>query len=655
MKLIINKKVLILLSFFLPFIFTSYSQKDSFGKPEFDDFKIENQTPNGTENAIILLKQGNIYYDVVNGKFKIIYEIQQKVKILTEEGVSWGTVDIFYNKGEYVENIIGWSHNIENGELKSSKLTKDYIFDEEIETNSHKIKFALPNVKKGTIIEYKYRLVSDVYYDMPSFYFQTSIPVKYSKLSILIPEYFEYNISLKGYEQVEKKEFQESQSLRIFYGGPAIRCQSTKHEYIAKDLPALKPEKFLWQVADYLSGVSFELKATRFPEDYYRPYTQKWEDVDKFISENTNFNRYISRNNPYSSEVLELKNTITEEDKLIEAIFELVKKKIVWDKNYNLLSDPSKAIKDGIGNNAQINAVLISALKSVDIKASPVLLRMRSEGILPIGLPSLKNLSTFIVRAQTSDGKFLYLDGSAKYGGTNMLPEELLVSQARVYDETEINKWVNLQSLEKNQKNSLIETQLSSNGELTGVLNHNYRNQFAYNTRENFATYKDSLSYISSLENTLGVTIQTYEQKNFSNSLKTLQEKIHFSAEKSFVNDYLYVNPLIFPYIEKNYFTESDRKLPVEFNYPFILQINSTLKIADDYMIEELPQSIRLVMGEKAITFQYLVSQHDNVIQTSFRLELNQIIFATTEYKGLSDFWGEIVKANSQLIVLKKK
>ena len=100
MKSIINKKVLILLSFFLPFIFTSYSQKDSFGKPEFDDFKIENQTPNGTENAIILLKQGNIYYDVVNGKFKIIYEIQQKVKILTEEGVSWGTVDIFYNKGE---------------------------------------------------------------------------------------------------------------------------------------------------------------------------------------------------------------------------------------------------------------------------------------------------------------------------------------------------------------------------------------------------------------------------------------------------------------------------------------------------------------------------------------------------------------------------
>jgi hypothetical protein len=649
------KRNSLLICFLLPIFFTLFSQKDNFGKPNEIDFTTESLSFDTTAHAVIMSKNGNIYYDVVNGKFKIVYEIQNKIKILSDEGVSWGTVTIAYNKGEYVENIIGWSHNVENGELKSSKLTKEYIFDEEIETDSHEIKFALPNVKKGSIIEYKFRLISDVYYDMPNFYFQTSIPVLHSKLSILIPEYFEYNILLKGYEHVEKNVSQESQNLRIIYGGPAIRCQSTKHEYIAKNLPALKSEKFLWQASDYMSGVSFELKATRFPDDYYRPYTQKWEDVDKFITENTNFVRYISRTNPYTKEVLELKETIKEDDKLIEAIYELVKTKIQWDKKYRLLSDPSKAIKDGIGNNAQINSVLISALKNAGIKASPVLLRIRSEGLLPIGLPSLKNISTFIVRAQTSDGKLFYLDGSAIYGGPNMLPEELLVSQARIFDETEPNKWVNLMSLEKNQKNSLIDTQLNANGELTGTINHNYRNQFAYNARKNFSSFKDSLSYISSLESDLQVSINSYEQKNFSNNLKTNQEKIHFSTKKALINDLIYINPLIFPYIQENYFTESERKLPVEFNYPFVLQINSTLKIPEEYTIEDLPQSTRLVMGDKAITFQYLISQHDNIIQTSFRLELNQLIFANTEYKGLSDFWGEIVKTNSQLIVLKRK
>ncbi len=61
-----------------------------------------------------------------------------------------------------------------------------------------------------------------------------------------------------------------------------------------------------------------------------------------------------------------------------------------------------------MGNNAQINGLLLSVLSSSGIKSYPVLLRRRSQGRLPLALPSLDKISTFIVAAETNDGKTYY-------------------------------------------------------------------------------------------------------------------------------------------------------------------------------------------------------------------------------------------------------
>ena len=55
----------------------------------------------------------------------------------------------------------------------------------------------MPNVKKGSIIELKYNVASDYYSSMNPWYFQKSVPTRYSEYNIEIPEFFTFNKNLK--------------------------------------------------------------------------------------------------------------------------------------------------------------------------------------------------------------------------------------------------------------------------------------------------------------------------------------------------------------------------------------------------------------------------------------------------------------------------
>ncbi|MDD5186141.1 MAG: DUF3857 domain-containing protein [Paludibacter sp.] len=660
-----KKLCIFIISNFL-FLMVIQSQEISlkYGKVTTDELNMKVYPKDTTAEAVVLYDDGYASYEYLTSVgFMVELQLKKKIKILKPEGVDEATISIPYysnNAGdrESVVNLEAYAYNLENGKIVKTKLEKKYIFDEELSSKYRQLKFSIPNVKVGTVIELKYTKSSNRIYEMPDWQIQSDIPVINSLYEVRIPEYFIFNMDTKGYESIKVAETSENQTFNLgsdSNGSNTVTCTSRDIKFTAKDVPALKDEENVWCVEDYMSGVRFELNGTKFPNDFYRPYTQTWEDLEKTLKDKSDMGSNLKMSDPYKDEIKALVSSTTDEKKKIEMIYSFIKDHIRWDESYSFYGNKAKeAVKNRTGDNGQINMVLISALKDAGITAYPILISRRSQGRLPYTFPSYNKLTTFIVAAKTTDGTTYYMDGSAIYGGLNMLPINLLVDRGRVFEESESEKWVDLTKIAKNQQVFFLMTTLENDGTLKGDLKTAYTNQLAYSYKSSYQAAKDSTEFIEKFQNANQITVDSFKIEGKEPMSSMVKEEIKFTKNYEVSGDYLYINPMIFPHITKNAFTQSDRKLPVEFNYPYVFQISCSMKIPDNYKIEELPKSIKIVLEDNKGKCLYQVIQDGNKIQLNYRFELNNIIFSQMDYTAVRDFYGQVVNKNTEMIVLKK-
>lgn len=624
--------------------------------------KQENYLADTTATAIALYDIGTYSYAYIGNRFYVISKVKRRVQILKNEGTEYATFNIPYYsnraKGsEKVFRIKAYSYNLENGKVIKTKLDKDYIFDEEINQNYSKKKVAIPNAKKGTIIEYEYTKQSPFFSELPTWYFQSEIPTLHSSLTITTPEYFDFSIETMGYENI--KHFKDSKTLffniRKKGQNSRVSCKGNIIHFQSDSVPALKDVSHIWNIRDYLTRVEFELKGVQFPYEPYKPYTQTWEDIEKTIEKYSGLPKYIKTKTPYQKELSERIANIESQNKKIESIYQLVKEKIKWNNKYAFSSNPKKAIKEGAGDNAQINSVLISLLNQNNIKAYPVLLSRRSIGRLPFTHPSYDKLNTFIVAAEGENNKTYYLDGSAYYGGLNMLPTDLLVERARTFKQDTPNKWVNLTNISENRVLFYIDAEITADAKINGTLQTLYESQEAYDYKRMYNSLPDSTKYIEAFESNFDVKVNAFSIKAVKElTSNKVAEHIEFSKDIMTNGDFIYVNPLIFFQVKENPFKESERKLPIEMDAPYTYAIMNTLTIPPGYTVDEIPKSnITSLQGTHA-SFQYLIKSTKNIVQINYKLKIEDVIYGKELYKALQEFWANVLKKNNEVIVLKK-
>jgi len=174
------KKIITALLFIaLPAIYLSAQEyKFNYGKVTKDEVSMTSYQKDTTASAVTIYKNAYASYNYgVNG-FEIEYCYETKIKILKSEGTEYANIAIpFYNNGksgstkEIVSGIEAYAYNIENGKIIKTKMNKSYIFEEKINENYKQIKFSIPSVKAGTVIEYKYKLISEFYINFPIWLF----------------------------------------------------------------------------------------------------------------------------------------------------------------------------------------------------------------------------------------------------------------------------------------------------------------------------------------------------------------------------------------------------------------------------------------------------------------------------------------------------
>lgn len=661
------KKTILMSLLFITSAITAFAQEFStrYGKITKDELSMTSYPKDTTATAVTLYKNVEARYAYIYGKFVIEYYYETKIKILKAEGKEYADVNIpFYNTGksgdakETVSRIEAYAYNLEDGKINKTKMEKSYIFEEQLNASLKQIKFSIPSVKAGTVIEYKYNITSELYWQFADMIIQQSIPVMYAKYEVQIPEYFNYNIETRGGEFLNTKEVPGNQNFTVMgedHQTSSVNCSSRQLTFTVNDLPALKDEPNVWCAEDFCTKVTFELKGIQFPNSIYESYTTDWNKIEELLKNENDFGGLLKLKNPFKEDMsaLNMKDLSTQDK--IRSIYQLLKKKISWNENYHLFGNNiKKAIKEGSGSNADINFILISMLKDAGINAFPIMMSTRDQGRLPLTYPSINKLNTFIVGINDTDSTVVFLDGSVKNGDINILPPKLMVDRARIYNINGKGDWIDLTNVGRNNVNTLIKGSITPEGKVDGEKVTYYFGEYAEQIRTSFKAAKDSTTYIEKKETEDGIAVKGFSFKNINKFSSNVQENLVFNKEAIFNDEHIYLNPMIFPHLTKNQFTSETRKLPIEFSYPQTFKLTCVLDIPEGYQVEELPKSVKINLDKDGCSCTYNIKVIDNKIQLLYVFSLTRILYSKEEYASLRNFWGTIVDKNNEQIVLKK-
>lgn len=615
-----------------------------FGKPTNEELSMTTYAPDSSAAAVVLCKTLSAEYLWGTDDFRMAYKYKNKIKVLKDEGTAYADVCITYYEQknnrllrETVSGLEAYSYNLEDGKVVRTKMKKEQVFEERLNDYYIQIKFSIPQVKVGTVIEYEYEVQSDFYYNIREWKAQDDIPTLYTEYDIVFPEYFKFNLTMHGTEPLETK--QEAENISFTIGGSVLQCNGNRHIFKGNKLPALKGDPYVWCTDNYCTQVGFELQSIEIPGLLYKSFTQSWENIDQRLLDDDSFGGLLKMSNPLKEETaaLNLNGQGSTEEK-IGLLFRLLKSHIKWNGKYALYGNKGKQVlKEGTGDNADLNFIFISMLKDAGIEAYPVVMSRRDRPMLPHSHPSIQRLNTFVVGIADTDSTMVFLDASAENGYIDILPAVLMTDRARVVIPGNRSLWLNLQQLGNNNLRTNINADIAPDGTVTGTRTISYNGQFAASLREGYRAAEDSTDYIRRICNSNGIEITSYSTKDLHSFSPTVTETLTFTKKSDSGDAMLYINPLIFAHTTDSPFKQAERKLPAEFPYLEKVNINVMLTLPEGYAVDELPQSTRLVTSDKSITGLYYVSQQGNKVSIRYSYSLNKLLFTNDDYPELNN------------------
>lgn len=634
-----------------------------FGNVTLDELNMTEYKNDTSAVALILLKKGEtrfIYSDLYGFQFE--FTVQTKIKILKNEGLDFCNQSISYyqennSSGEKITDLNGTTYNLEGGKITKTKLSKDLISDEDTEGKLKLKKFALPAAKAGSVIEFQYRIVSNYFRDLRDFNFQSTAPILYTSFKIVIPDYFHYSTNMQGYEPIKTIRKPVNESFHVSYrdrdGRAQIHnetCSADESTFIGENIPAIKNEPYLWTLKDYITKVSFELKSIKFPWALVQNYSSSWSNIDKELLDYDSFGGNLKKAGWFKDEI----NNGAVSLERAKEIQDLIKSKVKWNNIDRLYSSNLKnALKNGLGSSADMNFLLINALKAGGFDAFPVVLSSRNNGRLPMANPSIVSLNNTITGIKI-DTVYYYTDASARYGDWNILPWDCMVPQARAVGAKNL-EWIDLTKISYGNYLKNIQVQISEAGAVYTIANA-ARGNSAYDLKSNYFNHKDQQDYIEKLATRLTGKIDNFTIEGLNNQSDDVNISYTLTKDCTYGDEYIYFNPIPDKQFSENPFKAEQRKFPVNFDYPEIYNQIINIDIPEGYIVEELPQSVKYTFGEQNdLTFLFRSVSNEKQIMIQYQLQIKNLLILPSEYEALRELFSKIVMKNSEQVVLKKQ
>lgn len=648
------------------------SQEFKLGKVSIAELEQKGHPKDSAAVAAILYKKGTarIEYDVNDG-FVTVTDVETRIKIYKKEGLDWANQDVWYYNYPSLREKVSFSdavtYNIVGGKIEKTKLKSDGVFEEVLNKYKSLKKITMPNVKEGSVIEFKYSIKcpQEIIRDWD---FQTSIPVNYSEFSTFIPEYYTFSPRQKGYffpkattARVAKsitfnsKERSGGRVTSTNFSTDYLTYMEDQVTYKAVDFPAMKDEAYVNNIDNYTSSVAHELSMTKFPNQVLKEYSADWASVVRTIYDYDDFGPELNKTGYFEDDLKKILSGINTPEEKILVILNHVKSNVKWNKYYGYGCDNGvkKAYKEKTGNIADINLMLTAMLRYSGLTANPVLVSTRSNGIALF--PNRTAFNYVIAAVETPNG-YVLLDASEKFTVPNVLPLRVLNWSGRLIRKDGSSEEINLMPEKTSVDNVFMNYSIDSAGKVTGKTRRQYMDYNAMITRGNIEGLKEE-EYLEKLENkNKKIEISDYSKTNEKDILLPIIETYSFTGNDlcEVIGGKIYLNPMLFFATNNNPFKQETREYPVDFSFPFTDKYSINIEIPEGFVVETLPAPAAVTMEDNLGVFKFNIAANDNKLQLSILHQINEAIVSAEKYEMLKEYYKSMVEKETEKIVLKR-
>ncbi|MGN6638249.1 MAG: DUF3857 domain-containing protein, partial [Mucilaginibacter sp.] len=264
----------------------AFSQDFNFGDVDYQALDMQKYDKDTSAHAVVLNEHGLCRIAATNSdEVRLEYSYHAKIKFFDDkEFEREGTIEIpvYSSDGQVYEEVTSIKgityYKDDKGQVQQVELDPKKIYREKRNKHVTIIKFAMPALRKGCVIEIKYEIESPYVYNFHQWLFQDYIPKINSKYEAHIPGFWTYNISLRGFLKLTENKATLERGC-FSYGGASADC--TYLEYGMKDVPAFVEEDYMTASKNYQSGIYFELtEYQNLRTGGKEKFSKEWKDVD---------------------------------------------------------------------------------------------------------------------------------------------------------------------------------------------------------------------------------------------------------------------------------------------------------------------------------------------------------------------------------------
>jgi hypothetical protein len=585
--------------------------------------------------------------------FKFLDKDQGNIKISLYE-------PLIGNDREEISGLKATTYNLVNGKIEKTKLPNSEEFKTRINDYRVEVSFALPDVRVGSVIEYKYTLSSDYLTNLSTWHFQGELPTAYSDFTYTIPEYFFYQKSQVGnYTLLEVFSDQISETFNYSYytdagglkGAPqkmsgTFNSNSSRTQMTGRNILPLQVEPFMNNKPNLPTRVEFQLTSIVMPYQPVKNIATDFESFNKGLMDRSSFGKVLD-NGGFAKDFIAALDGKTQKEKAI-SIYHWISQNFSWNEYYGISSDEAgrQAFKAETGNVAAINLTLIAALREAGINVNPVILSTRGHGSPHPFYPNMQNYNYVIAAMTIADEEYL-LDATSRLP-FGMLPKRCLNGKGWLASENG-GRWVDLKT----------GSHIENISRVIEIKDDEIRSKYeikkdGYAAIETYQKVKEKGAEAYSLELAEGFIEGTLENFNYPDSNRISLVTMNFEMVNEFYDeDILYINPLNYGVLKENPFKREERFSTVDFECEFTTQVLVQINIPEGYQAE-LPSPAVVRMPNQAGSYSYSASQIGNLIAVVMKMQVKQLDYTPEEYQFLKQFYQLIADKNNETVILKK-
>lgn len=621
-----------------------------FGKYSESDKALRKVSYDDGAGAICIFNTGQVYCSyrfTYSTYITVVITRHVRIKILDKKGLTEADVRFQYvtgANGQSVKNLRAQTANVnEQGELVVTKVDKSMIFDKKKTRRLNEVTLAFPEVRPGSIIEYEYEIES-AGLNIPTWYFQSNIPVEYSRFTLDFP--FELKITAQPQGIYEVK--QETKSA-------GSRYQKT---FSIEQLPGLRNENYISSPLDYLQRVVPILVSLDMPREPVVRLVKSWDEIVKELLHDEDFGSQLKKNIPRTADLDVLLKGVSEEYVKMDIIYNYVRKNMHLDELSGIWSNRGirAAWKEKKGTTGEINLILVNLLKDAGINANPMLVSTHDNGMPNPAITGLGQFNSVMAYVQLTDRTYV-LDATDKYTPAGIIPESVLYSQGLVIEDPETGRWGWKSIIDGIYGyNSYVKVNaiIDENGMMTGKAKVRFDDYERLGRTESLI--RDSINYAEKYFkiNDANTDIHNLITENLEKGDLSLMQQFDFKHSLANSGDYHFIPVNMFGNLQSNPFINDTRVSDILFKAKRKFVFEEVFAIPPGYHFDALPKNMIMRTPDSGIVFKRISSVNENNLNLQMEIEFSKPMYSYAEYDYFHEFYKKLFGFLNEPFIYKK-